>query len=370
MPSSFNTDRFVPWSIQPPALHIFDFNGLNNQLAFYDWELILNNASCINAAVDNFYDILYACFNVFVPIKTTKSNTHPPWYSKQVLKLKNIKTKLHRKFKTIRLICDYNTYSVARKKLVDLQRQSFNSYTRTTELSLRNSPKKFWAYVNTRKKTSGFPSVMSRGLTKSSDAVQISELFADFFSQNFTAEAHNRTFVVKNVFDMISLGCLTLTETEVYEHLFTIDKKKGDGPDNISPLFLRNCASNLSYPLCKLFNASLSSGIFPTRWKVWRVTPIFKSGSRSNVENYRGIAILPTIGKFFESLICQLITPHLKHVITELQHGFFTGRSTTTNLIEFLNFEIDIVESGGQVDVIYTDFSKAFDRVCHAYLIA
>lgn len=28
-----------------------------------------------------------------------------------------------------------------------------------------------------------------------------------------------------------------------------------------------------------------------------------------------------------------------------------------------------MVESGGQVDVIYTDFSKAFDRVCHSYLI-
>lgn len=100
------------------------------------------------------------------------------------------------------------------------------------------------------------------------------------------------------------------------------------------------------------------------------MTPIFKSGSRSNIENYRCIAILPTIGKFFESLVCELLTPHLKHVITELQHGFFTGRSTTTNLIEFISYVVSIVESGGQVDVIYTDFSKAFDRVCHSYLIA
>lgn len=31
---------------------------------------------------------------------------------------------------------------------------------------------------------------------------------------------------------------------------------------------------------------------------------------------------------------------------------------------------IYIIESGGQVDVVYTDFRTAFDRVCHSYLVA
>lgn len=116
---------------------------------------------------------------------------------------------------------------------------------------------------------------------------------------------------------------MTLSAVEVYN----LHTNEGDGPENISPLFLRNCAMNLSVPLCILFNMSLTSGIFPAQWKTSRITPIFKFGSRSNVENYRGIAILPTIGKLN---VYYAHNPHFRHVITEFQHG----RSTSTNLIE------------------------------------
>jgi hypothetical protein len=44
------------------------------------------------------------------------------------------------------------------------------------------------------------------------------------------------------------------------------------------------------------------------------------------------------------------------------------GRSTITNLVEFSNFVIDKIENGRQVDGVYTDFSKAFDRVSHCLL--
>lgn len=368
-------DAATSKALSPPVRHSFDFkmadfDGLNMQLALYDWNRILDNSDSINSAVGLFYKILHDCFDKFIPVKKIKKNTHPPWYNKQVLKLKNIKSKLHRKFKATKSLYDYQVYSVARKKLVESQRIAYNSFSRTTELNLRNDPSKFWSFVNTKKKTSGFPSVMFRGLTKSSNTEHICELFADFFSQNYTIEDNSHNYVTSNVFEMINIGYMTLTEAEICKHLMAIDINKGDGPDNVSPLFLRNCASTLAVPLCNLFNRSLSNGIFPTRWKTSSITPIFKSGSRSNIENYRGIAILPTIGKFFESLVCNLLTPYLKHVISESQHGFFTGRSTTTNLIEFFSYVVSVVESGGQVDVIYTDFSKAFDRVCHSYLIA
>ena len=104
-------------------------------------------------------------------------------------------------------------------------------------------------------------------------------------------------------------------------------------------------------------------------WKSSSIVPIFKSGLWNEVANYRGITILPVMSKVFESIITDEIFERLKHHILEEQHGFFKGRSTATNLGIFQNYLFDGVESGFQVDVIYTDLTKAFDRVYHSLLI-
>ncbi|KAG4068527.1 hypothetical protein HA402_004868 [Bradysia odoriphaga] len=111
-------------------------------------------------------------------------------------------------------------------------------------------------------------------------------------------------------------------------------------------------------------------GEFPTRWKESYVVPIFKDGSRSDVECYRVVAILPTFAKLFESIVCGFLVERLGKIVSLSQHGFVPGRSTSTNLIEFVNEAIRTVESGDQVDVVYTDVRKAFDRVSHGHLIS
>lgn len=93
------------------------------------------------------------------------------------------------------------------------------------------------------------------------------------------------------------------------------------------------------------------------------------TGSRNAVRNYRGVAILPTFGKFFESIVCKLVCERLSSRISSSQHGFMKGRSTSTNLLVFTSFAIDVIESGSQLDVVYTDFQKAFDRVSHKLLL-
>ena len=91
-------------------------------------------------------------------------------------------------------------------------------------------------------------------------------------------------------------------------HLLSIYTNKGSGPDYIHPFILKNCASSLARLFYSLFSFSLHSGKFPARWKSSYISPIFISGSRTMVENYRGIAILPTLGKLFESIVCFIIT--------------------------------------------------------------
>lgn len=104
-------------------------------------------------------------------------------------------------------------------------------------------------------------------------------------------------------------------------------------------------------------------GIFPTYWKHSFIIPIFKSGQREEIENYRGICIQSAIPKLLDSLVTEQLYASCKNIIVSNQHGFSKGRSTVTNLLIYHNHIVKALESRFQVDSIYTDFSKAFDRV-------
>jgi hypothetical protein len=66
---------------------------------------------------------------------------------------------------------------------------------------------------------------------------------------------------------------------------------------------LSNLANSIVYPIFILYNKSLEEGVFPSIWKKSSVTPIFKKGNKSNVENYRPISGLVQIGKLLEKLV-------------------------------------------------------------------
>lgn len=72
---------------------------------------------------------------------------------------------------------------------------------------------------------------------------------------------------------------------------------------------------------------------------------------------------LSVVPKIFESLVYDIIKDVLSPLITDLQHGFVKHKSTSSNLISFYQFLISSLEQGCLVDVVYSDFSKAFDKV-------
>ena len=74
--------------------------------------------------------------------------------------------------------------------------------------------------------------------------------------------------------------------------------------------------------------------------------------------------------KILETIIKEEMLLHLDKfsLIKESQHGFLTGRSCLTNLLEFMEEVTEIIDRGNSVDVIYLDFAKAFDKVSHKRL--
>ena len=70
-----------------------------------------------------------------------------------------------------------------------------------------------------------------------------------------------------------------------------------------------------------------------------------------------------------EQVLFKQILSHCKPYLSENQHGFFPGRSTISNLSQFTQYCVETLDTGGQIDVIYTDLTKAFDQISHDILI-
>ena len=84
----------------------------------------------------------------------------------------------------------------------------------------------------------------------------------------------------------IYLNDMSLHYEDVLDALIKLSTTKSCGPDMIPPIFIKQCALRLADPLLFIFNLSLSTELFPTRWKPSYVIPIFKTGSRNNIEHY------------------------------------------------------------------------------------
>ncbi len=143
------------------------------------------------------------------------------------------------------------------------------------------------------------------------------------------------------------------------------------GPDGINPRLLKELGDSILTPLEIIFQKSLTSGMVPLEWRQATVILIFKKVSKRETGNYRPVSLTSIPCKILESILKDDIMEHLllNGLIKDSQQGFKPGRSCTTNLITFLEKATLAKNNGKPIDVVYLDFSKAFDKVPHRRLL-
>ena len=143
------------------------------------------------------------------------------------------------------------------------------------------------------------------------------------------------------------------------------------GPDNISPYFIKVAAAIVSKPLSEFVNYSFAFGRFPDTLKHAKVVPVFKSGNKHVVTNYRPISLLSSFSKIFEKLLYQRLDTFIrKHsIISPFQYGFQAGHSTKHAVTNVITMAYDNINNKKFTGVSFLDIKKAFDRVDHHILI-
>ena len=148
---------------------------------------------------------------------------------------------------------------------------------------------------------------------------------------------------------------------------------KSHGWGKVSVRMVKICGEALVKPLTSIFQFSLDTGRFPSKWKRGNVVPIHKKGDKDAIKNYRPVSLLPIFSKLFERCIYDTLYIYFEEntLFSSCQSGFRKGDSCMS---QFLSIAHDIFkgfEANPTLDTrgIFLDISKAFDRIWHEGLL-
>ena len=161
-----------------------------------------------------------------------------------------------------------------------------------------------------------------------------------------------------------------IDEQFVNKNLHELKTNKAIGLDRVSAHLLKDSANVLTPVLTKLFNRSLSSSIYPDIWKCGKVTALFKSGERTDPNNYRPITVLPIVSKILEKAAHSQMYSYLQDnkLLSPFQFGFRPKSSTEIALVDSTDSILENMDRGLFTGVVSIDLTKAFDTVDHGIL--
>ena len=233
-------------------------------------------------------------------------------------------------------------------------------------------PYQFFRYANSKlsAKSSIGPLYSSDG-SLTTDSLAKASILQDTFVQSFTLDNGRlpRTSDFKR--PPGNLSHIVFSSSLVRRAIKKLKTKTAAGPDGIPPSFFINCIEELCYPLSLLFTFCFDNGILPAAWLVSYITPIFKKGNPALANNYRPIALTAIMCKLMETIMKDQIVCFLldKGIISKSQHAFMRNHSTTTNLLASLHDLSVGLNSHLYTDIVYIDFSKAFDSIVSSKLL-
>jgi hypothetical protein len=356
----------------------YDPSMYTNDLKSHDWSPIYVSSD-VNRAWDFFKDILLKTINIHAPmVKKRIKGKRCPWLTGDIRTQMSDRDKILRKARKSNNVSDWLIYKQLKNRCNNTVKHAKRKYTNNLLSENSKNPAKFWKTIKDIFPTNESCSSTISSCNKS-QKLSKANAFSSFFStvaytvkeaalplKNFVwgyskqPETENKTvFAFTHV-----------TKIYVEKQLKNLKKRKAAGVDQIPPGMLKDAASVLAGPLTFLINLSLRTSTVPRDWKVSRVIPLHKGGTK-DMTNYRPISILPVISKILERAAHDQLTTYLEenHILSKSQFGYRKKHSTELATLLLTDEISKKIDKGNLVGAVFIDLSKAFDTLSHSILL-
>ena len=336
--------------------------GLNEYLKNIDWDIDLEHLSTESSWI-YFKDKIHEGMDYFIPKIPRRRNNKPIWLNNYVLRLIRRKQRRYNLYMQTRSAEHEANFRVSQKECKKAVRKSKMRFEK--QLASNGNKRPFNSYIKSKTKSRTGVGPLKLGDVMVTDNDQMATILNNYFCGVFTREDVGNVPQIPTMPVGSFIETIVFDKNKVLEKINKLKPSTAQGPDYITARVLKENSEVLSYPLSLIFEKSMNTGIVPQDWKLANVTPIFKKGSKSLPENYRPVSLTSICCKLMETVIRDQINDHLtiNYLIKPSQHGFMKNKSVTTNLLEFLEKITSITDEGLSADIIYLDFSKAFDKV-------
>ena len=344
-----------------------------------------NSQNChLDDEVKKLTDCLISFLNEQVPIqeKRVKREFQIKWMNDNILGLMKESDYLKKSG-------DILAYKHARNKVVLAKQNAKRQHYRKCIEMNKGDRRQLWKNIKElsgKAYTTSFIPSVKIGNTSYSSSQEIVNIFADHFvdvaskvisSKNWS---NNTEYVSSDVFldnidkkvpknSTFSVPHISCSDLE--SQLRNIAVNKATGMDGISGNLLKSVAPIISVPLANIINRSLDEGIFPSLWKAAKVVPIFKSGSKTGVNNYRPISVLSIMSKVMERHVHNHFVKYLDghDLLTPYQSGFRKNHSCNTCLTNLTDKWLKSLNEDSLVGLLAIDLSKGFDLINYNILM-
>jgi ribonucleases P/MRP protein subunit RPP40 len=325
----------------------------------------------INAMWEFFRRTLVEGQSRFVPQRRATQSSGKPWFSPGLRRLLNRKQRLYKKAKK----STQGSNAWLRYEQIEREVNQKMALAKKHFLAiilpnlLISNPAKFWKQIN-----------LSSSVTSSADfgcsPTELADKFADYFSRVFdhTAVDDGNGAAQPSLSFEPRMADVTFHYEGLKRRILALPQNSAPGPDEVSSALMRCCPHECSTILLRIFVESYQCGCLPDDWKSANVIPIHKGNRtpRSEISNYRPISLTSICCKLMEHILTSEMYAYLdsKSFFVDAQHGFRRRYNCETQLLEFVHSLASSYDASQQSDVIFLDFAKAFDKVCHSILIS
>ena len=362
-----------------------DKEQMMNSFSFDNWSWVFNDENDINTVWKRWKSQFFREVQSFIPRVQPQSQnkmSQPPWFNKSIRQLLRKKDRLFKRACSSKLPEHWTIYRAVRNKanntIKTAKAKQFN-HMASRLADPKCPPSKWWSLARNLCGLKGHSSNFIPPLSGRdhgpvlSDNLEKANAFNDvFINQNTSTALENFPFGPTTTESLFSVQ--TVTASEVKSVLKSLPSKISTGVDNISYRLLKEAGPGVVGPLTTLFNISLRKRQVPEEWKRAVVLPVFKGGNRDRQEvlNYRPISLTPCVTRVLEKILNTQLLKYLQDnsLICQQQAGFLPLQSTTTQLCSLIHQWQMALDRGDNVEAVFLDLSKAYDRVSVPGLIS